>query len=126
MNAFMVSAQQIYIKAHRAGNSSGQLAKECVTGIDVNSFAILSFQQTALLRALAGIMTRQQGFEMIVPFVHEIKAALLHPAVKVGRGEGIGENEKSDFPGREYRPELLPLKLARGSIPQDKESDVRR
>jgi hypothetical protein len=59
MSIFVPSAQQIYIEPYRTRDSRGQLPEKCVPRIDIYSLAVLRFQQAALLRILAGIMTRQ-------------------------------------------------------------------
>src|SRR5580698_1232626 len=79
----MPGAQQIHIKPHCSWNSSRQLPEERVSRIDISSLAIPRLQQSTLLRVFAGIMATQQRYEVIVPFIHEIKPAFLYPAVEI-------------------------------------------
>src|SRR6185312_5006569 len=47
LHRLMSGAQQIHHQPYRARDSGGQLAKESVSGIDVNAFAVLGQQQPA-------------------------------------------------------------------------------
>src|SRR5580704_8812137 len=85
----MPRAQQIYIQPHRSRHTRGQLPEERVPCIDISSLAVLRSQQPALLLFLARIVTREQRFEMLIPFVHEIEPTLLYPAVEVARRDLI-------------------------------------
>src|ERR1041385_9331241 len=81
--SLMSRADQIHKQANRAGYSGGKLTRKSVSRKDVNAFAVVRQQQTAFLRRLARIVRLQQRLELRVPLRHEIKTALLHPAVKI-------------------------------------------
>src|SRR4029077_20177499 len=81
--SLMSRADQIHKQAYRSWNSSWKLSREPVCGENVNALAIVSQQQAAFLRRLAGIVAGQQRLELRVPLRHEVKTALLHPAVKI-------------------------------------------
>src|ERR1700722_1467057 len=81
----MSRAEQIYKKPYRARYSSRQLPEESISRVDIRSLAILCPQQSAILRRLTRIVAREQRFEMIIPFVHEVQPALLYPAVEISR-----------------------------------------
>src|SRR5208282_1445059 len=86
----MAHAQQVHVEANGAGHAEGQLAEECVSGVDVMALAVLRQQQTALLWLLIRIIRRQQRLVLRVPLVHEVQPALLHPAIEIVRRELVG------------------------------------
>ena len=61
----------------------------------------------ALLRVLAGIVAAQQRLEMLIPFVHEVEAALLHPAVKIASRNLIRIMKHSIFRRQNFHRSLL-------------------
>ena len=86
----MSRAQQIHIQPNRSRHARRQLPEECVSGVDVRAFAVLRAQQPAFLRFFSGIMACQQRPEMIVPLIHEVQAAFLHPTVEVALRDLVG------------------------------------
>src|SRR5579864_1699181 len=81
--SLMSRADQIHKQAYGAGNASRKLPRKSISGEDVNTLAIVGQQQAAFLRRFARIVAGQQRLELRVPLRHEIKAALLHPAIKI-------------------------------------------
>src|ERR1051326_631384 len=79
----MPRAHQIYEQTNRARHSRRQLPEKCVAGIDVSAFAIFRLDHSALLVGFTRIVAGEQRLEMVIPGVHEVKATLLHPAVKI-------------------------------------------
>src|SRR5256885_16174886 len=79
----MPRAHQVHEETNRARHSCRQLTEECVARIDVSALSIFRLNHSALLIGFARVVAGEQRLEMIVPGVHEIKPALLHPTVKV-------------------------------------------
>src|SRR5260370_34505960 len=103
----MPRAQQIHMQPHGARYAGRQLPEERVPRVDISSLAVLRPQQSALLRVLAGIMAAQQWLEMLVPFVHEIESAFLHPAVEVASRDFIRIVKYSILPRQNFHRSLL-------------------
>ncbi len=70
------------------------LAIDSVGNIDIGSFAVVRYQQTALLRILAGIVNLGERLVLRGPGFEERVAALLNPTVEIGRGDFVGEGEQ--------------------------------
>src|SRR4051812_19157967 len=81
--SLMSRADQVHKQAYRAGNAGRKLTRESVSREDVDPFAVMGQQQAAFLRRLARIIAGQQRLELRVPLRHEVKPALLYPAVKI-------------------------------------------
>src|SRR5947208_16307470 len=79
----MPRAHQVHEETNRARHSCRQLTEECVARIDVSALSIFRLNHSALLIGFARVVAGGQRLEMIVPVVHEIKPARLHPTVKV-------------------------------------------
>src|SRR4051794_26976398 len=90
---FMSGAHQVHEQADGAGNSGGKLAKECISRVDVEAFAVVRGEKSAAERLLAGIVAAKQRLEFFAPRRHEIHAALLHPSVEIFFGDLVGEVE---------------------------------
>src|ERR1039457_7064332 len=86
----MSHAQQVHVKTDGSGYTERQLAEEGISGVQVVSLSILRQQQPAFLRRLARIVASQKRGKVLVPLVHEVQATLLHPAVKIARGNLVG------------------------------------
>ena len=86
----MSYAQQVHVETNGAGDAEGQLPEERISGVDVIALAILGQQQSTFLRLLAGIVRGQERRVVLVPLVHEVQAALLHPAIEVAVGDRVG------------------------------------
>src|SRR5579864_6572307 len=88
--SLMSRADQIHKQAYGAGNASRKLPRKSIGGEDVNTLAIVGQQQAAFLRWLTRIIAVQQRLELRVPLRHEVKTALLHPAIKIFLCDQIG------------------------------------
>src|SRR5438270_7825599 len=80
---FVSRAQQVHIEPNGTRHSGRQLPEEGISRIDIGSLAVLGAKQAAFLFLLTRIMAREQRGEMAVPFIHEIEATLLNPAIKI-------------------------------------------
>src|SRR5436190_1648767 len=85
----MTRAQKVYKEPYCARNSCRQLAKECVSGVDICALAVLRAQQAALLLVFIRIVTGKQRREVLVPLVHEVETALLDPSIEILLRDGV-------------------------------------
>src|SRR3974390_2729427 len=86
----MTHAEQVHIETNRSRYTERQLPEESIAVVDVVALAVLRDEQAALLWVLAGVVTGQQRRVVVVPFVHEVETALLHPAGEIADSDGIG------------------------------------
>src|SRR5208282_897400 len=89
----MAGAQQIHVQSDGPGDSIGKLAEESIAGVNVGAVAGTGTQQSAFARRFARVGARKQRPVVVVPLVHEVKPALLHPAIEIFLGDGIGKAE---------------------------------
>src|SRR6266481_489156 len=90
---FVPGADQIYEQANRARHACGELGEEGVSGVDISALAVVSDEQAAVLRRLAGIVRGEQRLKVVVPLRHEIEAALLHPSIKIFAAYFVGKRQ---------------------------------
>src|ERR1035441_3015074 len=87
---FMSHAQQVHVETNGSRHAERQLPEEGISGVQVVALAILRQQQAAFLRRLTRVVGRQERSKVRVPLIHEVQAALLHPAVKITRRILVG------------------------------------
>src|SRR6516225_435201 len=87
---FMSDAQNVDIETNRTRHAERQLAKESVRVVHEIAFAIRGLQQATLSRLLSGVVRRQQGREVRIPRIHEVKSTFLHPAIEVVLRDLVG------------------------------------
>src|SRR4051812_46268449 len=89
----MSGAHQVHEEADGAGNSGRKLAKERISGVDVETFAVARSEKAAAERLLAAIVAAQQRLKFFTPAGHEVHASLLHPSVEIFFGNLVRKVE---------------------------------
>ena len=93
--SFLTEGNEVREEAIRSGHARGELPEKREAGVDVVAFAVLRHEHAAWQRRFAGIVHREDRREMIlVPTAGEIRAALLHPTLKVFFGDAVGLKKK--------------------------------
>src|SRR5690242_1074379 len=72
-----------------SGHTLRKLPKPRKTGVDEIPLALPRHEQTAAEGRFPGIAERQDRRETLIPFIWEIQAALLHPAVEICCSDAI-------------------------------------
>src|SRR5690349_6658235 len=80
--------EQVGEKAVGTRDAGGELAEESNPRVHVVSLAMASDKQAPLEGSLAWIIHREERrIVLFVPFAGEIRPALLHPVVEIGRAD---------------------------------------
>lgn len=87
-------AQEIDEQAIGAGDPFRKLAEEGKAGVDVNTFAEMGVNESAIERGLARIIHGEQGSVARIEIAPEIEAALLKPIVEIGLCDLVGVIEQ--------------------------------